>query len=336
MEMMKTMLKKEKVNNTPFEILELIKSSDTIGVISHKNPDGDNIGSTIATVLGIRENLNKNIFGIKVDKIPKYLYFLESLNNISEVSEQDLDLLIYVDCGEISRPGEIGEIFNKRAKITLNIDHHKTNEFFADYNFVFPEKSSTCEIVYELFKDMDFKISKDVADALLTGINTDTNRFLYESSSSNTLRISADLYDLGANKDFIYKNLYQSKNLDVELLKNKLISRAKFYFNNKVAIIGMFKSDFENTNLTMDMLDDLVNYYRDINGFEVSILFKEIEENFFKGSVRSKEFVDCSKICLQLNGGGHTRSSGCRIEGTFDKVCEKIISLLGKEYFNGI
>lgn len=329
---MQTMKKK---NNCPIEILELLKSSNTIGVISHKNPDGDNIGATISTTLAIRENLKKKVFAIKVDTIPKYLNFLEDLNIIQETKNQNLDLLIYVDCGEINRPGDIGEIFNKSAKKILNIDHHKTNDFFGDYNFVFPEKSSTCEILYELFKEIDFKISKNVADALLVGINTDTNRFLYESSTSTTLRIAADLYDLGANKDFIYKKLYQSNDLKVELLKNKLINRAKFYFDNKVAIIGMFKSDFENTNLSMDMFDDLVNYYRDIEGFEVSIIFKEIEENLFKGSVRSKNFVDCSKICSKLNGGGHTRASGCKIEGNFDLVCKKIISLLGKEYFNG-
>ena len=105
-----------KKNNTPKEILDLIKSSEKIGVISHKNPDGDNICSTIATVLGIRENLNKNIFGIKVDCFPKDLMFLDTLKNIEEIDEQDLDLLIYVDCGEINRPGDIGEVFRKRAK----------------------------------------------------------------------------------------------------------------------------------------------------------------------------------------------------------------------------
>lgn len=330
MEMMK------KNNNTPTEILELLKSSNTIGVISHKNPDGDNLGSSIAMILGVRENLNKDIFGIKVDEFPKYLTFLDTLKNIKNVEEKKLDLLIYVDCGDINRPGEIGNSFKNLANKTLNIDHHKTNDLFCDYNFVFPFKSSTCEIVYELFKSMNFKISKDIADALLVGITTDTNRFLYESSTSNTLKIASHLYDLGANKDFIYKKLYQSNNFDVEMMKNKLITRAKFYFKNKVSIVSMFKSDFENTNLTMDMFDDLVNYYRDIEGFEVSIIFKELENNLFKLSVRSKEFVDCSKICSYFNGGGHTKAAGCVIEGSFDEVCEKIIKLLEKEYFNGI
>lgn len=326
----------KKKNSTAFEILELLKSSNTIAVISHKNPDGDNLGSSIAMILGIRENLNKDIFGIKVDEFPKYLSFLSTLKHIKNVKEKKIDLLIYVDCGDINRPGDIGETFKNLANKTLNIDHHKTNDFFCDYNFVFPFKSSTCEIVYELFKEINFKISKDIADALLVGITTDTNRFLYENSSANTLRIVANLYDLGANKDFIYKKLYQSNDFDVEMMKNKLITRAKFYFENKVSIISMLKSDFENTNLTMDMFDDLVNYYRDIDGFEVSIIFKELEKNLFKASVRSKNFVDCSKICSKFNGGGHTRAAGCVIEGTFNEVCKKIISLIGKEYFNGI
>ncbi|KXB67475.1 DHHA1 domain protein [Parvimonas sp. KA00067] len=323
-----------KKNNTPKEILDLIKSSEKIGVISHKNPDGDNIGSTIATVLGIRENLNKNIFGIKVDYFPKDLMFLDTLKNIEEIDEQDLDLLIYVDCGEINRPGDIGEVFRKRAKKTINIDHHKTNDYFADFNYVFPNMSSTCEIVFNLFREFNFEISKEVADALLVGINTDTYRFLYQSSGASTLRVCAELYDLGADKDFIYQQLYQNKNFEVEMFKNKLINRAKLFFNNKVAIIGMFKADFEGTDLTMDMVDDIVNYYRDINGFEVSVLFKELEDNLFKGSVRSKEFVDVSKICKYFNGGGHTRSSGCVIEGDFDFAVNSFLEKLKSEYPN--
>lgn len=323
-----------KKNNSPEEILNIIKSSEKIGVISHKNPDGDNIGSTISVILGIRENLNKNIFGIKVDNFPKNLLFLDTLENIKEIEELDLDLLIYVDCGEIDRPGEVGKLFKTRAKKIINIDHHKTNDYFGDLNYVFPNMSSTCEIVYNLFKEFNFNISKDVANALLVGINTDTYRFLYETSTASTLRACADLYDLGAYKDFIYKKLYQNNSFEVEMLKNKLINRARLYFDNKVAVIGMFESDFEGTDLTMDMLDDIVNYYRDINGFEVSILFKELKDNQFKGSVRSKEFVDVSKVCSHLNGGGHTRAAGCIIDGDFDSVVKKFLEQLKSEYPN--
>lgn len=323
-----------KKNNRTEEILNLIKSSENIGVISHKNPDGDNIGSTISVILGIRENLGKNIFGIKVDGFPKNLLFLDTIDNIIETEEQDLDLLIYVDCGEIDRPGDIGELFRKRAKKTINIDHHKTNDYFGDLNYVFPNMSSTCEIVYNLFKEFDFKISKNIANALLVGINTDTYRFLYESSTSSTLRVCANLYDLGADKDYIYKKLYQNNIFEVEMLKNKLINRAKLYFDNKVAVIGMFESDFEGTDLTMDMVDDVVNYYRDINGFEVSILFKEMKENLFKGSIRSKEFVDVSKVCSHFNGGGHTRAAGCIIDGDFNTVVNLFLEKLKSEYPN--
>ena len=310
-----------KKNNSTEEILNLIKSSDNIGVISHKNPDGDNIGSTISVILGVRENLNKNIFGIKVDNFPQNLLFLDTIDNIRET-------------GEVDRPGEIGEFFRKRAKKTINIDHHKTNDYFGDLNYVFPNMSSTCEIVYNLFKDFNFKISKDIANALLVGINTDTYRFLYESSTSSTLRVCANLYDLGADKDYIYKKLYQNNIFEVEMLKNKLINRAKLYFDNKVAVIGMFESDFEGTDLTMDMVDDVVNYYRDINGFEVSILFKEMEKNVFKGSVRSKEFVDVSKVCGYFNGGGHTRAAGCIIDGDFESVVNLFLERLKSEYTN--
>ena len=286
-----------KKNNSTEEILNLIKSSDNIGVISHKNPDGDNIGSTISVILGVRENLNKNIFGIKVDNFPQNLLFLDTIDNIRETEEQDLD-------------------------------------YFGDLNYVFPNMSSTCEIVYNLFKDFNFKISKDIANALLVGINTDTYRFLYESSTSSTLRVCANLYDLGADKDYIYKKLYQNNIFEVEMLKNKLINRAKLYFDNKVAVIGMFESDFEGTDLTMDMVDDVVNYYRDINGFEVSILFKEMEKNVFKGSVRSKEFVDVSKVCGYFNGGGHTRAAGCIIDGDFESVVNLFLERLKSEYPN--
>jgi len=96
----------------------------------------------------------------------------------------------------------------------------------------------------------------------------------------------------------------------------------------------MFESDFEGTDLTMDMVDDIVNYYRDINGFEVSILFKEMKEDLFKGSVRSKEFVDVSKICSHFNGGGHIRAAGCVIGGDFESVVNLFLEKLKSEYPN--
>ena len=133
---------------------------------------------------------------------------------------------------------------------------------------------------------------------------------------------------------YIYKKLYQNNIFEVEMLKNKLINRAKLYFDNKVAVIGMFESDFEGTDLTMDMVDDVVNYYRDINGFEVSILFKEMEKYVFKGSVRSKEFVDVSKVCGYFNGGGHTRAAGCIIDGDFESVVNLFLERLKSEYTN--
>lgn len=305
------------------KIREAILDAQNVGICSHLNPDCDNLGSLLA-MMRLMEKLGKKVYPLQFDKIPEKYRFLPLIDSFVNEIDEKLDLLITVDCADIKRLGPIEEIM-EQAKTVLNIDHHRTNENYGDINYVLPDKSSTCEIVYEIIRDLDYPMDEDMATLLFTGLITDTNRFLYESADENTLACGASLVKNGADKQMVMEQIYQSNSLAGRKLAFEILSKTRFYDNNKIAISHIMKKDVEENDLEMADIDDLVNEFRDTKEVEVSVLLKEKEEDLFKISFRSTR-VDVCEIAKAFGGGGHIYAAGCEIPGDRKSVEEKIIT----------
>ena len=309
-----------KISNGNLEKLKsLIDDADNIGIVSHVNPDGDNLGSSLAFARILR-NYDKKTQVIGHDKIDDYLKFLPDLDYYTKDYEDSYDLLLILDVSEMDRIGDAIPVA-KRSRKTAVIDHHLGGKIESDLNIIHPDSPATCELIYEIASRLELPIDKTSATLLYTGIVTDTGRFLYSNTSKDTLEIAAYLLDLGADKDYIYTKLYQNKPIKVLQFETYLISKAEFMTDRVFAVSSI--DSVSKFDVQMGDCEHVVSILRDLEGIEISMLLKEYDNGEYKVSLRSKN-IDISKIARENGGGGHANASGFSIfEDSLEQAAEK-------------
>lgn len=298
-------------------ILEFIKGSNDFIVTSHINPDGDNIGSTLGTYYFLKK-LGKKVYYILDDFIPSNLSFL--VKDIEILKSTDINIkdynIIALDCGDKKRICISEDLIENSNKL-ICIDHHTSNDYYGDLNYIDENASSTSELVYNLISRYNTLHNEDTVDekiatALYTGLITDTGNFMYSNTQCTSFDMAKELLFKKANKDLIIKEVFQSNKFDYYKLLGESLNTLDIY-ENKIATITVTMDMMKRNNLTFNDVDGIVSYARDIEGVEVGILIKEKEEGEVKISLRSKTYVDVSEIAKSLNGGGHKKASGCTI-----------------------
>ncbi|NLJ99343.1 MAG: bifunctional oligoribonuclease/PAP phosphatase NrnA [Tissierellia bacterium] len=304
------------------DAIRLIKESDNILIASHVQPDGDSIGSILALGMAI-EKLKGKVRILKVDDIPSDYQFLPNIELIKEFDDENIDLFIALDCGDMERLGS-GKKLALKAKQIVNIDHHITNDNFGDLNIVSPSSAATGELVYKIIKKMDVQIDKNIATCLYTAISTDTGSFMYSNTTYKTHLIVAELLKIGININDININIYQSRSMERTKLFLDSLDTLEILLDDKVAIVTTTQDMLESNDAKLEDTEGIISFVRDIDTVEVACLLKEIDESEVKVSIRSKKAIDVSKICNKFNGGGHIRAAGCTIYGSI-KEAKKLI-----------
>lgn len=318
------------MNNVIDLIQESIHRNSSIAVVSHKNPDGDSLGSLIAMALSL-EKLSENIIFVKPDIIPEDYRFLPGLEKMQQIDDinQEIDLLIVLDSSDPDRLG-LNKILIEKSKKIINIDHHISNTNFGDLNIVMAESSSTGEMIFDLLTKADFPINSEIATCIYTAISTDTGRFSYESVSKKTHLIISELYDYGINGYEINKNLYQKRSLSRTKLFVLALSNLEFYKDFKIAIVKVTNDMYLKANAKQDETEGIVEFLRDTDGVEVACLLKELNNGDVKLSIRTKEYVDANKICSSFGGGGHIRASGASSTLTIEETKQVLLQEINK------
>ncbi len=304
---------------------DIIKNSKKILLLSHMNPDGDTLGSMCAMY-----HMILNRFKIKSDmnivsNLPFNYKFLPKIELAERYYDKSLvyDLVITLDVASIERVLDSKILFDK-AKVTVNIDHHKTNPCFGNFQIIEPNASSCGEVLYNYFKKNNWDIDKNSAVCLYTAIMTDTGNFRFENTSAKTLRAAADLVDLGANPNILYKNCYESKTKNLVMFQNYCVNKAEFIDDNKIAYTTVYKKDLEKFSAGDDYTDGIAETLRAIESTEVAFVAKEVDTKLTKISMRSKS-IDVAQICSIYGGGGHTFAAGCTIKASVNEAVNKII-----------
>ena len=303
-------------------IKQEIMSSKNIVILTHDVPDGDAIGSSLAMYLGLKQ-LGKDV-DVVIPKFSKTFAFLPSINEIkTEGRMENYDLAIALDCGDIKRLNGFANYF-EYANCRISIDHHEANTMFADYNFVNPTAPACSQILIMVLKELGVEITQDIGTCLLTGIITDTGGFKYQNVKAETFEFAAELLSKGLNVSGIYRNVLQTISKEKFELRKIAINRIELLENGKIAFTYITKKDEEQAK-TEDH-DGIGEIGRDIEGVEVSIFLRETDENTYKISLRSNDYINVSDICLLFNGGGHIRAAGGTISGlSFEKAKDKIV-----------
>jgi phosphoesterase RecJ-like protein len=313
-------------NCTLAETAKLLKEAGKMVIVSHISPDGDTLGSSLALAHALRM-LDKEVMLNVDDDIPSVFSFLPGIGEYMRFAPDDsvpADLLIVIDASSADRAGNAMNVV--KARSVLNIDHHKTNTHFADYLYLDSDAAATAEIIYSLLLELGTELNTEIATCIYEGLYTDTGSFKYSNTTSRTLSIASALLTYGVNPSLISDNMEVKSRSQVEML-GKVLETLTFLRDGKIAYVEVAPELYDYNVDT----DTFVSYPRYIEGVEVALLFKQVEENLTRVSFRSKQ-VDVAKIALSFGGGGHQKASGCSIHAPL-KEAESVVLPVVEELF---
>lgn len=304
-------------------ILEEINKAKKIVIITHENPDGDAIGSSLAMKLALNQ-LGKNA-DVIIPEFPKTFEFLPGINEVKKESNiEKYDLAIALDCASIKLLNGFTKYFDN-ATVKVAIDHHSSNTMFADYNYVDQDAPACAQLLLVVFSYFNINVTKDIGTCILAGIITDTGGLRYEGVTADTFRFVAELCEKGIKVTQVYSQVYASKTRAKFELHRIALNRLEFLEDGKIAFTYVTKADEEQVEAKNGDYDGIVENGRDVEGVEVSVFLRETDKGI-KVSLRSKNYVNASEVAMMFGGGGHLRAAGCNIQGTIDQAKNQIIN----------
>ena len=286
---------------------KLLKAANKLVIVSHVSPDGDTIGSSLALMHALRMLGKEVIMNVDDDISTVYSFLpgIEEFRRFAPDESVETDLLVIVDASSADRAGNAIDVVRSHA--VLNIDHHKTNTRFADYLYLDSDAAATAEIIYSLLLEMGIELTTDIATCIYEGIYTDTGSFKYSNTTSKTMETAAALLKFGVNPSLISDNMELKSRSQMEMLR-KVLETLTFLKGGKIAYIEIAPELYDHNVDT----DAFISYPRYVEGVEIALLFKQVEDNLTRVSFRSKE-IDVAKIALSFGGGGHKKAAGCSI-----------------------
>ena len=314
------------------QITELLRSQNSFLVLTHYRPDGDAVGSQLALLL-LLKNLGKTVEAWNDDDVPAKFRFLPHSDLITRppAEPKDFDVVIAIDISTWQRVGTAAQRIRSR-KHFINIDHHVSNETFADINWVVPEAPASGQIAFDLIKSGGFTLTREIATCLFAAISTDTGSFSYGNTSAASLRVAAELVDTGINVGEICRHIYESYPRGRLMLLQKALAGLQLADQNRVAYMWITNAMFEESGAKREDTEGLIDYARAIHGVLVALLFEELTEaGKFRISLRSKHpKVDVNSIARRFGGGGHREAAGARISGEPHEIERKVLAAVSE------
>ena len=247
------------------EVAKALLEAKRIAIISHKNPDGDTLGSQLALGGALKE-LGKDVVLYNKDKVASKFNFIAGADQVVQYHDgMELpETVVFVDCAEPQLAGFTVEDDVLMGKTIINIDHHASNKHYGKWNYVISTAGANCQNIYHVIGAIGGTITDEIATALYTGISTDTGNFMFDNVSSETLRIAADLKDIGANTDAVRLKLYESsskKKIEMDTMAYNLkLSTSKYFFRNKEVKYAMkYKDEFDDKVSQINLYHSYLN-----------------------------------------------------------------------------
>lgn len=299
--------------------------NDYIYILCHNYPDGDTLGSAVG-LYHILKQLDKKVKIICNMDIPEKFKFM-----FKNVKSENFEPK-YIVSIDVADEKLLGDNLNKyKGKINLCIDHHSSNTEYAENLFVNSKAGACAEIITTLVKMSKLNVSQDIADALFTGISTDTGCFKYSNVTARTHKLAAYLIKNGANASEINRIMFDTKSKSRIQIEQIVMNNMRYFFNNRCALSYILKSDIDNSKANEGDLDGISSIPRQIEGVDVGIYIREKDTNLYKISLRTQGKVNASDICAIFDGGGHICAAGCEIKGSLEEVIDKITKEVKKQ-----
>ena len=309
-------------------VVEAIRSHDRFLVTTHENPDGDALGSLLATKLAL-EQLGKDVVMVLHSDAPlPGEYAFMALEGIRRDWPEDVEtrVLVALDCANESRIADPGVL--ERAPLVLNVDHHHDNSRFGAVNLVVAEASSTGEVLRDVFRELGVQLTPEIAEALYIALVTDTGRFQYTNTTPKALRLAAELVEAGADVHRIFQGVYESVQFAKLKLLARALDRAQVYEGGAIVVSYLLRTDFADVGAAEPYSEGIIDYLRAVEGAEMAVLIREPPRTDGQSPARrvslrsSVDELDVSAIARGSGGGGHRQAAGFSSDASIAEITE--------------
>jgi phosphoesterase RecJ-like protein len=317
-------------------VADAIRAGDRFLLTTHENPDGDALGSLLATHR-ILEALGKDtvmFLAAKEFPLPVEYRFLPLEEVFHEPPADIADrVVIFLDCGNIDRNPV--DFLQRGENKVINIDHHHDNTRFGSINLVDVNASCTAEIVYDLAGLLDVQLTPEIANALYVGLVTDTGKFMYENTDARSHRMAAGLIEAGVMVNDTYRRLYEHAPVEKLRLLARALEGVTLRDHGRLAVTYISTEDYAATGATQALTEGIIDHLRTIDGTVAAAVVRDQPDNdraARKVSMRSTDGqVDVSAIARVHGGGGHRRAAGFGTDLTYEQVVEFLIAEIGSQ-----
>jgi len=319
------------------DVRKYLRDNNKFLLTTHESPDGDGLGAEYALCSALLD-LGKRVQILNSDPAAhKYNFFdqkklIKAWNIDGEIPE-DLEnwILVVLD----TEPNNIGSLAGTvitGCKEVIVLDHHSPKGTVEYKNWLVPESSSTCELIFRIMESMNIGFKQDVAVALYSGIVYDTGSFIYPKTQARTFRIAETLVSSGAVPNEIFSYLYESKSKGALMLASLVTSTMMLYEEDRVAVQIMPRDTLIASGAEYDESQEIVNFPLQCGKVRVSVFLKENEHGVKRCSIRSKGEVDCAAVSHFFDGGGHKTAAGFRFDKPFMEIQDEVLEAM-RPYF---
>lgn len=297
------------------QVVELIENKQKFGITTHIKPDGDGIGSSLG-LCWLLNSLGKSAEVVVRGDIPMAYRSLPGADQIRDIEkiDREYDAVFVIECSDLERPG----ISGLENEFTVNIDHHATSEHFGTVNWIDSTASAVGEMIYNLCKAIGGRVTKEIAECVYMALVTDTGSFHFSNTTDRTLKVASELIKAGASpasvSEAVYNNYPWSR---IELMR-QVLDTVKRDESGKVASLRQTLKMREVAGAVDGDNNGFVNIPLAARDILAVVYMREIDENNYRVSLRSKGDINVAKVAEKFGGGGHRNASGLQIRGEWN------------------
>src|SRR3954452_5238759 len=307
-------------------VADAIRDHDRFVITTHENPDGDALGSLLASKLALEQLSKDTVMVLHGDAPLPNEYGFMQLGDLrrrwpDDVSER---VLLAVDCANESRIAD-PEVLG-RVPLSIDVDHHHDNTRFGRINLIVADASSTGEVLRDLFRELNVDLTPEIAEALYIALVTDTGRFQYTNTTPKALRLAAELVEAGADVHRVFQGVYESVQFAKLKLLARALERAKVFEGGRIVVSFLVRTDFTDVGAAEPYSEGIIDYLRAVEGADMAVLIREPPRQ--DGPTRrvslraSVDELDVSAIARKSGGGGHRQAAGFSSEASIDEITD--------------
>ncbi len=325
-----------KTNNTFTEIKEVLDKANNILIISHILPDGDNIASVLGMAISLGL-LGKNTTALCNGTLPQYYEFLphrDKLVSVAEAQCQQYDLTLALDMSDKGRGGaELDFAYN--SPLVVNIDHHISNDYFGDYNYVDPGAAATAQILTDFLLQSGYPLNKDIATSFYTGILTDSGNFTYGNTTAATLALASELLRYEPDLAEIRLNVFENVSFKRKKILGHILNNAVELPSHNLVYSTLTYGECQALKAEGQDFEGAIDHLIGVNNVKMALFFREMEPNLVKVGFRGRLGADVTVVAGKFGGGGHKAAGGCSVAGDFTAIVQQVLEAC-VEYMNNL